>query len=65
MKIYIHEGKGHYIGSTVVTICENLEIAKKLIRATLDDMGLSQEELSISETKISPNNVIYQASGDY
>jgi len=65
MKIYIHEGKGHYIGSTVVAICENLEIAKKLIRTTLDDMGLSQEELSISETKITPNSVIYQASGDY
>jgi hypothetical protein len=49
MKIYIHEGNGHYIGSCVIVVSDNLENAKGLIRQSLDDMGLSDEELSITE----------------
>ena len=65
MKIYIHEGPGYYIGSTVVVVSENIETAEKLIRASLDKMGLCDEKLSIVEINIKKNSVVYTASGDY
>jgi hypothetical protein len=65
MKIYIHEGKGHYIGSCVIVVSDNLENAKSLIRQSLDDMGLSDEELSITQKEISNGNIVWKESGDY
>jgi len=65
MKIYIHSGFGHYVGSTVVVIAENLEDAKKLIRQDLIRMDLDFEEFSIEEHEITANKVVYSVSGDY
>ena len=65
MKIYIHEGKGHYIGSCVIVVSDNLENAKSLIRQSLDSMGLSDEELSITEKEITNGCVVLELSGDY
>jgi hypothetical protein len=65
MRIYIHEGKGHYIGSCVIVISDNLENAKTLIRQSLDDMGLSDEELSITEKELSNGIIVWKESGDY
>ena len=65
MKIYIHEGKGHYIGSCVIVVSDNLENARGLIRQSLDDVGLSNEELSITEKEISNGSIVWKESGDY
>jgi hypothetical protein len=65
MKIYIHEGKGHYIGSCVIVVSDNLENAKGLIRQSLNDMGLSNEELSITEKEISNGIIVWKENGDY
>lgn len=65
MKIYIHEGKGHYVGSCVIVVSDNLENAEGLIRQSLDNMGLSDEELSITEKEISNGIIVWNESGDY
>ena len=65
MKIYIHEGKGHYIGSCVIVVSDNIENARGLIRQSLDDVGLSNEELSITEKEISNGIIVWKESGDY
>jgi hypothetical protein len=64
-KLYIHEGKGHYIGSCVIVIAGSLMMAEKIIRQSLDDMGLSNEELNIIEKELISESVIYKLSGDY
>jgi hypothetical protein len=65
MKIYIHEGKGHYIGSCVIVVSDNIENARGLIRQSLDDVGLSNEELSITEKEISNGIIVWKENGDY
>ena len=65
MKIYIHEGQGHYVGSCVVAVSDSLETAKSLIRQSLNGMGLSDEELLITEKEISNNIIVWKESGDY
>lgn len=64
-KIYIHEGGGHYIGSTVIVCSESLEDAELLIRKQLDGCGLMDEELDIREMKLIKNSVIYMCDGNY
>jgi hypothetical protein len=34
-KLYVHEGKGHYIGSCVIVIAGSLMMAEKVIRQSL------------------------------
>jgi len=65
MKIYIHEGKGHYIGSCVIVVSDNLENAEDIIGQSLYDMGLPDEELSITEKEISNGIIVLEQSGDY
>lgn len=65
MKIYIHEGKGFYIGSLVVVVTDSLQKAEILIRKRLDNMGLSSEALSITEKDIINDVVVYEQNGDY
>ena len=65
MKLYTHKGEGHYIGSCVIVVSDNLENAKGLIRQSLNDMGLSDEELSITEKEISNGVIVLEQSGDY
>lgn len=64
-KLYIHEGKGHYTGSCVIVIAGSLMMAEKIIRQSLDDMGLSNEELNIIEKELIAESVLYELSGDY
>lgn len=64
-KLYIHEGAGHYIGSTVIVCAENFEEAKKLIKQELIDWGLPNEELNVEEIQIKKNTTIYVCNGDY
>lgn len=63
-KLYIHEGAGHYIGSTVIVCAENFEEAEKLIQQTLFDYGLN-EELNVNSIQIKKNTVVYVHNGDY
>ena len=65
MKIYIHEGQGHYVGSCVIVASDSLENAKSLIRQSLNYMGLLDEELSVTEKEISNNTIVWKESGDY
>jgi hypothetical protein len=65
-KIFIHEGMGHYIGSVVIVVAKSEESATKIVRESLDSMGLCKEpikELDVME--IQTSKVIYEKSGDY
>ena len=65
-KIYIHEGTGHYIGSTVIVIAESEKDANDLIRERLDNMGLCEESIDIVEIKnIEINSIVYSNDGSY
>ena len=65
MKIYIHQGPGHYVGSVVVVVAESNELAERLVRVSLDTMGLSNEEILLTEFENKPNTIIYTQRGDY
>lgn len=65
MKIYIHEGPGHYVGSVVIVIANNYNDARDIISRRLDDMGLEKENLSIIELEIEDGKIIFCKSGDY
>ena len=65
MRIYKHIGKGHYIGSCIVIIAEDEDIAKHLISIELINMGLRDEPLDIEEFEIIKNTIIVKQDGDY
>jgi hypothetical protein len=65
MKIYKHTGKGHYIGSCVIVVAEDMQKACKLIRKTLDDGGLQNEPLNVVWVESRPNTIVYEHNGDY
>lgn len=64
MKIYKHYGMGYYIGSVIIVIAECESEAREVIRKQLDDCGLPDEKLNITEHEIKPC-VVYVDSGDY
>jgi hypothetical protein len=64
-KIYVHSGKGHYVGSGIVVVEESKEEATKLVRSLLDKNGLTDEEVSLEEFKIKKGEVVYLDNGDY
>lgn len=67
MKVFIHTGKGHYIGSTVIVLAKSKKTAEKLIREALNDIGLSNEQLNVRIGCLSTDKpqVIYSYDGDY
>ena len=65
MKIFKHEGKGHYIGSCVIVVANTIDEAKTLIRDELDAGGLPEEKLKIEEIKFKNLSVIHSINGDY
>jgi hypothetical protein len=65
MKLYIHEGPGHYVGSVVIVVSDNYETAYEIISKRLDDMGLNKENVSIIEKEIINNEIVFSKSGDY
>jgi hypothetical protein len=64
-KLYIHRGEGHYVGSVVVAIAEDLDTASMLIRGKLDEMGLFSEDLDIVESDTESNSVVLSIFVDY
>jgi hypothetical protein len=65
LKLYIHTGNGHYVGSSVIVVSDNYETAASIIRNELNEMGLGDEELSIIEKEIVNNKIVFSRSGDY
>ena len=65
LKIYIHEGGGHYIGSAVIVAAKNPSDAKFFIREELDKNGLEKEQIDIREVNVIDGAVIYSDNGDY
>ena len=65
MNIYKHQGNGHYIGSCIVIVSENITNAEVDIRKLLDKNGLKDEELDIVEMDIYPGKKIVEINGDY
>ncbi len=39
MKLYIHEGPGHYVGSVIIVVSDNYETAYEIISKRLNEMG--------------------------
>lgn len=63
MGIFIHEGRGYYIGSAVIVKADNIEDAEIIIRNILDEKGLIGEKVDVVD--ISEENVLYVHDGDY
>jgi len=64
MKIYVHEGHGLYVGSTVAVIAESKERAIDLICKELEEWGI-EEPLNIREVDIIPDTIFITDNGDY
>lgn len=67
MKVYIHQGVGHYaLGSIIIVEAESKLKAKELIKRVLVSNGLPKEKLSVKELKSTNGNpVLLEVNGDY
>jgi len=65
LSIWIHEGPGHYIGSTIVVIAESEMSARLLIRQELILNGLEDEDIKLHRKDIDKEYVILSQNGDY
>lgn len=65
MRIYKHEGQGHYIGSCIVVVADSMRQARKMIKEKLDEMGLTKEGLEIKSIGIKAGTIVVAQSGDY
>ena len=67
LRIFKHEGEGHWIGSCVVVSATNQEIAEQFIRHLLDNAGLTDEELDVHEVKhaTTQSSLILMVDGQY
>ena len=60
-RIYVHQGTGDNKGVFSVAIAQDIDTAKTMIRKKLDESGINDEELNISESRVetsvtTPNN---------
>jgi len=67
LKIYKHEGNGHWIGSCIIVSAVSMSMAELFIRHKLDLCGLSGEELDIHEVKNAntQSTLIHLDDGEY
>lgn len=65
LKIYKHEGKGHWIGSCVILLAPSRQEADATIRKKLDSEGLSKEPLDIEEIDPKIPRFVYVNNGEY
>jgi hypothetical protein len=65
MNIFKHTGSGHYIGSCVIVTAPNLKRASEIIRGYLNDSGLKDELLNITEYNCDRVSIIHAVNGDY
>lgn len=65
VSVWVHEGKGHYIGSVVIVHATNQPEAEAMIRKQLDASGLQAEPLKVTEIVLRGFCSIYFDNGDY
>ena len=65
LKFYLHEGPGHYVGSTIIVSAEHIDFASSMIRHILDSGGLSDEELNVRELFSTQPEALVTDLGDY
>jgi len=68
MKIYKWQGSGHYLGATMIFLCDNLELAKEMIEKELIDCGLAkswEESQEIEVIELDGCKMIWGDDGDY
>jgi len=68
MRIYKWEGKGLYLGATVICIADCMKSAREIIEKELISTGLSkswEESEQIEESEINDCRLIYVDNGDY
>ena len=65
MKIYQHNGAGHYIGSMFTVIEQNSHDAELHISKLLLEHGLRDEKLNIKTIPLKQGTVITAVDGDY
>ena len=66
MKLYVHTGKGHCIGSHAIAWAGSKKTAEKLIREALDSGGLKGEPLDVvCVGALESPMLIYFDNGDY
>ena len=64
MKLYIHRGKGHWVGSVCIVQAEDIDQATSLVLDWLDANELYTEPIDIQE--VNPNNLyVYTNKGDH
>lgn len=64
MNIFVHQGKGHYIGSVAIVVADSEREAGEVVRSKLDEAGLKDEPLNIRSHVIAPS-LVYFDNGDY
>ena len=67
-KIYIWTGSGHFLGATVIVVCNTMKLATKLIKKELNDCRLLDsivKEDKIEVIDIANKKTIYVNDGDY
>lgn len=66
LRLWVHEGVGHYVGSCYMCMAETEERATELIRAALDEAGLKAEQIkSLQWRRTDVEGVLYRNDGDY
>lgn len=66
MRIYIHHGAGHYIGSKVIVLATNHQQAIDMIRKQLGESGLKNEEIKhLVVVEIDKPCIVLSDNGDY
>lgn len=66
MKIYKHEGKGHYIGSCIIVAATHEGMALSKIRQELIKARLRDEVIELTEIDVvTDGQIIYSNNGDY
>ena len=59
MYLYKHEWKWHYIGSDIIVLDYNMDLAEKRIRHLLDINWLKEEKLNIEQISLDiPRDVL-------
>jgi hypothetical protein len=68
MKIYKWQGRGHYLGATVICASDCIISAKEIIEKELIDNGLIEswyESNEVEEIELTDCRLIYTDNGDY
>ena len=64
--IYIHDGEGHYLGSTIVVVAGTEAEARRMIRTELDAKGRKLEPVEeLTKKDITDTQVVISINGDY